>query len=55
MAKSYQLKTAALVYLGLFWCTLVYAAENPLVAGLESITAKAILYVLALSIVGCAA
>lgn len=55
MAKSYQLKTAALAYLGFFWCTLVYAAENPLVAGLESIPAKAILYVLALSVVGGAA
>lgn len=55
MAKSYQLKTAALAYLGLFWCTFVYAAENPLVAGLESIPAKAMLYVLVLSIVGGAA
>lgn len=56
MAKSfYQLKTAALAYLGIFWCTFVYAAENPLVAGLESIPAKAMVYVLVLSVVGGAA
>lgn len=56
MAKSnLQLKHAALVYLALFWCTFVYAAENPLVAGLESIPAKALIYVLILSMVGGAA
>lgn len=55
MAKSYQLKRAALVYLSLFWCTFVYAAESPLVDGLESIPAKALLYVLVLSMVGGAA
>jgi len=55
VAKSYQLKHAALAYLALFWCTFVYAAENPLVAGLESIPAKALLYVLVLSMVGGAA
>lgn len=55
MAKSYQLKTVAFAYLALFWCTFVYAAENPLVAGLESIPPKALLYVLGLSIVGGAA
>lgn len=55
MAKSYQLKMAALAYLGIFWCSFVYAAENPLVEGLESIPAKAMIYVLVLSIVGGAA
>lgn len=55
MAKSYQLKHAAFAYLCVFWCTFVYAAENPLVAGLESIPAKALLYVLVLSVVGGAA
>lgn len=56
MAKSnLQLKHAALVYLALFWCTFVYAAESPLVAGLESIPARALVYVLILSMVGGAA
>lgn len=55
MAKSYQLKYAALIYLGVFWCAVAYAAENPLVEGIEAIPGKAVLYVLALSIVGGAA
>lgn len=55
MAKSYQLKHAALAYLAIFWCSVTYAAENTLVAGLESIPAKALIYVLVLSVVGGAA
>lgn len=52
MAKSLQLKYAIWACLFLNWGAVAYAAENPLVAGLESIPAKAIGYVLALSIVG---
>lgn len=56
MAKSdLQLKHAALAYLAVFWCSFVYAADNPLVDGLEAIPAKALIYVLVLSIVGGAA
>lgn len=55
MAKSVQLKWAIWVYLSLTWISVAYAAENPLVAGIEAIPLKAVLYVFALSIVGGAA
>lgn len=52
MAKSLQLKYAIWACLFLNWGAVAYAAENPLVEGLESIPIKALGYVLALSIVG---
>lgn len=55
MAKSFQLKHAVWVYVFLNWSALAYAAENTMVSGIESIPAKAIVYVLSLSIVGGAA
>lgn len=55
MAKSLQLKYAIWLYLLLNWTAVAYAAENPLVEGLEAIPGKAIAYVLALSVVGGAA
>ena len=55
MAKSLQLKYAIWLYLLLNWTAVAYAAENTLVAGIESIPAKAIVYVLSLSVVGGAA
>lgn len=55
MAKSLQLKYAVWVYLLLNWSVVAYAAENPLVEGIESIPVKAMLYVFALSTVGGAA
>ncbi len=55
MAKSLQLKYAIWSYLLLNWSVVAYAAENTMVAGIESIPAKAIIYVLSLSIVGGAA
>lgn len=55
MAKSLQLKYAIWTYLLMTWSVVAYAAENPLVAGIEAIPLKAVLYVFALSIVGGAA
>lgn len=55
MAKSFQLKHAVWVYVFLNWSAVAYAAENTMVEGIESIPAKAIAYVLSLSIVGGAA
>lgn len=55
MAKSLQLKYAIWAYLLLTWSALAYAADNPLVTGLESIPHKAIAYVLGLAIIGGAA
>lgn len=52
MAKSLQLKYAIWACLILNWGAVAYAAENPLVEGLESIPLKALGYVLALSIIG---
>lgn len=52
MAKSLQLKYAIWACLFLNWGAVAYAAENPLVQGLESIPIKALGYVLALSIIG---
>lgn len=52
MAKSLQLKYAIWCCLILNWGAVAYAAENPLVQGIESIPLKAFGYVLALSIVG---
>lgn len=52
MAKSLQLKYAIWACLILNWGAVAYAAENPLVEGIESIPIKALGYVLALSIVG---
>lgn len=52
MAKSLQLKYAIWACLILNWGAVAYAAENPLVAGIESIPLKAVGYVLALSIIG---
>lgn len=55
MAKSLQLKHAIWVYLCFWWSAVAYAAENPLVEGIEAIPLKAMIYVFALSIVGGAA
>lgn len=56
MAKSSnQLKYAVWAYLLVQWSAVAYAAEHPLVAGIESIPLTAVLYVFALSIVGGAA
>lgn len=56
MAKSSsQLKQAIWAYLCVQWSAVAYAAEHPLVAGIESIPLAAMLYVFALSIVGGAA
>lgn len=56
MAKSLQLKCAIWVYMILNSGALAYAAEqNALVAGLESIPAAAVAYVLGLAAVGGAA
>lgn len=55
MAKSYQLKLAIWFYLVFNWTAVAWAAESPLVAGIESIPLKAMVYVFALSIVGGAA
>lgn len=52
MAKSLQLKYAIWACLFLNWGAVAYAAENPLVAGIEAIPLKALVYVLALSVVG---
>lgn len=52
MAKSLQLKYAIWAYLIFNWGAVAYAAESPLVAGLESIPIKALGYVLALSVIG---
>lgn len=52
MAKSLQLKYAIWACPILNWGAVAYAAENPLVQGIESIPAKALGYVLSLSIVG---
>lgn len=54
-AKSLQLKKAIWAYLLVNWSVVAYAAENPLVQGIEAIPVKAFLYVLALSVVGGAA
>lgn len=52
MAKSLQLKYAIWACLILNWGAVAYAAENPLVEGLESIPLKAVGYVLAMAIIG---
>lgn len=52
MAKSLQLKYAIWACLILNWGAVAYAAENPLVQGLESIPLKAVGYVLAMSVIG---
>lgn len=52
MAKSLQLKHAIWIYLFLNWGAVASAAENPLVEGLEAIPLKAMVYVLALSVIG---
>lgn len=55
MAKSLQLKYAIWSYLLLTWSAMAYAAENPLVAGLEAIPPRAMAYVIGLAIIGGAA
>ena len=55
MAKNVQLKYAVQAYLLLTWSAFAYAAENPFVAGIESIPARAIVYVLGLAVIGGAA
>lgn len=55
MAKSLQLKYAVWAYLMLTWSAMAYAAENPFVAGLDSIPHKAMAYVFGLAIIGGAA
>lgn len=55
MAKSKQLKYAIWLYLLLNWGAVAYAAENSMIEGIESIPAKAIMYVLCLAVVGGAA
>lgn len=52
MAKSLQLKYAIWACYFLNWGAVAYAAENPLVEGLESIPLKAVGYVLAMAIIG---
>lgn len=54
MAKSLQLRYAAWYILIVQWAgwSTAYAAENPLVTGIEAIPIKAFIYVLALSIIG---
>jgi asparagine N-glycosylation enzyme membrane subunit Stt3 len=52
VAKSLQLKYAIWLSVLMNWGAVAYAAENPLVEGLESIPLKAVGYVLALSIIG---
>lgn len=55
MAKSLQLKYAIWAYLLLTWSAFAYAAENPFVAGIESIPPRAVAYVLGLAMIGGAA
>lgn len=55
MAKSLQLKYAIWAYLSLTWSAMAYAAENPFVAGIDSIPHKAVAYVFGLAMIGGAA
>lgn len=56
MAKSYQLNFAGRIILVMWWSsTVAIAAEHPLVTGIESIPLTAMMYVIALSVVGGAA
>ena len=55
MAKNVQLKYAVQAYLLLTWSAFAYAAESPFIAGIESIPARAFVYVLGLAVIGGAA
>lgn len=55
MAKSLQLNYAIRAYLLLTWSAMAYAAESPLVVGIEAIPPRALVYVFGLAIIGGAA